>query len=128
MSNPDKSRPRPGLTACGLCAGETLGESDPHRGGQLGRLREVAARGVAGLHEVECLDQCNQGDVVVVRPCATGRRRGGRPVWFSGLAGDGPTGTLEEWLRGGGPGESEMPSTLAELRIARVDPDEGLSG
>lgn len=128
MSTPDTSRPRPGLTACGLCAGETLGESDPRGGGQLGRLRDVAARGVANLHEVECLDQCNQGDVVVVRPCATGRRRGGRPVWFSGLAGDGPTGTLEEWLRRGGPGESEMPSTLRGMRIARDDPDEGLSG
>ena len=127
-SNPDRSRRKPGLTACGLCAGETLGESDPRQSGQLGRLREVAARGAASLHEVECLDQCNQGDVVVVRPCASGRRRGGRPVWFSGLAGDGPTGTLEKWLRSGGPGESQMPSSLAGLRIARDDGDEGLSG
>lgn len=124
----DTPRPQPGLTACGLCAGETLGESDVRAGGQLGRLRDVAARGAAALHEVECLDQCNRGDVVVVRPCAAGRRRGGRPVWFSGLAGDEPTRLLEQWLRGGGPGESEMPPTLAAWRIARENPDEGIAG
>lgn len=122
MTRRDNLRP-PGLTACALCAGETLGESPD---GQLGRLRAVAARGAASLHEVECLDQCNQGDVVVVRPCPTGRRLGGRPVWFSGLAGDERTAVLEAWLREGGPGQSEPPTQLAELRIERENPEEGL--
>lgn len=110
----------PGLTVCTLCAGETLGETDPHEGGQLGRLRGIAARGAATIHEVECLDQCNQGDVVVVRPCAAARRRGGRPVWFSGIAGDEQTGTLEEWLRSGGPGGREVPGDLAAKLIDRT--------
>lgn len=120
-----ETRP-PGLTACGLCAGETLGDRDDHPLGQLGRLRDVAASGLAALHEVECLDQCNQGDVVVVRPSPAGRRRGGRPVWFSGLAGEERTAALEQWLRDGGPGTSDVPTALASLRIERDDPDEGL--
>jgi len=119
MSNTDHPRKVPGLTACGLCAGETLGDGDSRDDGQLGRLRDIASRGTATLHEVECLDQCNQGDVVVVRPCAVARRRGGKPVWFSGVAGDDLTGLLEEWLRDGGPGHREVPEPLAEKQIDR---------
>ncbi len=119
MSETDRRR-LPGLTVCGLCAGETLGEADPRRDGQLGRLRDIAARGAATLHEVECLDQCNQGDVVVVRPCALERRRGGRPVWFSGIAGDEQTELLEEWLCQGGPGRSDVPQPLMAKKIDRA--------
>lgn len=115
-----EERRAPGLTVCSLCAGETLGEADPRPEGQLGRLRELAERGRAALHEVECLDQCNQGDVVVVRPSATARRGGGRPVWFSGIAGDEQTGALEEWLCRGGPGRAEVPARIAGSRIDRV--------
>jgi hypothetical protein len=110
----------PGLTVCSLCAGETLGEADLREGGQLGRLRDLADRGAATLHEVECLDQCNQGDVVVVRPCSAARRRGGRPAWFSGIAGDEQTDALEGWLRSGGPGRQELPSALAGKLIERA--------
>lgn len=115
----------PGLTACALCAGETLGDSDTRADGQIGRLRDIAGRGRATLHEVDCLDQCNQGDVVVVRPCAAARRRGGRPVWFSGIAGDQQTGLLEEWLRRGGPGYDEVPAPLAGLAIDRAAGEAG---
>lgn len=116
----EKPRRVPGLTACGLCAGETLGDTDPRSDGQIGRLRDIAARGTATLHEVECLDQCNQGDVVVVRPCAAARRQGGRPVWFSGIAGDAETEALEEWLREGGPGRHEVPAAITERLIDRA--------
>jgi len=124
MSDTFEPRKVPGLTACSLCAGETLGDGDSRDDGQLGRLRDSAARGTATLHEVECLDQCNQGDVVVVRPCAAARRSGGRPAWFSGVAGDELTGLLEEWLRQGGPGHREMPDPLAEKQVDRA-PGEG---
>ena len=109
----------PGLTVCVLCAGETLGEDDARPGGQLARLRVIAARGTVRLHEVECLDECNQGDVVVARPCGRARRRGGRPVWFSGIAGDEQTGVLEDWLSCGGPGCAEVPEPIAGSRIDR---------
>lgn len=119
MSHSEPHGTVPGLTVCGLCAGETLGEDDPRPDGQLGRLRDIAADGVASIHEVECLDQCNQGDVVVVRPCARARREGGRPVWFSGIAGDEQTGALEDWLRQGGPGAAPPPAQIADKRIDR---------
>ncbi|HSE07881.1 MAG TPA: hypothetical protein VLB29_04385 [Nocardioidaceae bacterium] len=121
MSHPDR-RQIPGLTACSLCAGETLGGGDSRAEGQLGRLRNIAARGSATLTEVECLDQCNQGDVVVARPCALGRRRGVGPVWFSGVAGDELTDVLEDWLREGGPGHRDLPEVLAEKLIDREAP------
>jgi hypothetical protein len=118
---PAPDRP-PGLTACALCVGESLGENDPYAGGQLARLREVAARGCARLTEVERLDQCNRGDVVVVRPDPAGRRRGVRPFWMSGLAGEELTAALEAWLARGGPGRADVPAALRALQVDRDDP------
>ena len=109
--------PRPGLTACSLCAGETLGARDPRDGGQLARLREIEARGLAGLTLSECLDRCERGDVVVVRPRPGRSRRDARPTWFERLAGDEPTRELADRLAAGGPGEAEVPAGLRRLRI-----------
>ncbi|GAB2681605.1 hypothetical protein [Thalassiella azotivora] len=104
----------PGLTACSLCAGETLGESPD---GQLRRLRRLGAAGVARVAEVECLDRCERGDVVVARPGPAARRQGGRPVWFSGVAGEAVTGDLAGWLAAGGPGRADLPPALRQRRI-----------
>lgn len=111
---------RPGLTACSLCAGETLGEADGCEGGQLARLRALESRGLARLTTVECLDECERGDVLVVRPAPGGRCRGAAPVWFEQLAGDGPTDHLAEWLAHGGPGSADVPSSLAPFVIDRA--------
>ncbi|MCR6690157.1 hypothetical protein [Cellulomonas sp.] len=127
---PDHQTPRPagtsvpGLTACSLCAGETLGDTDDCPGGQAGRLREVAARGVARLTFVECLDECERGDVVVARPTRAARHAGARPVWFERLAGDPATGLLEEWLQAGGPGRAPLPHGLTPMVIARTAEDD----
>ncbi|MFD6142347.1 hypothetical protein [Promicromonospora sp. NPDC060271] len=109
----------PGLTACSLCAGETLGENDVP-GGQLGRLRRLDAGGVARLTLSECLDECERGDVVVARPSGAGRAAAGRPVWFERLAGDEPTARLREWLQSGGPGIEDVPAELSPLIIDRT--------
>jgi (2Fe-2S) ferredoxin len=109
----------PGLTACSLCVGETLGDLDPLPGGQLARLRRLQSQGVARLTLSECLDECNRGDVVVARPAAAGRARGARPVWFERLAGDDPTGALETWLDDGGPGFAPLPTELSPHVIDR---------
>ena len=109
----------PGLTACSLCAGETLGQDDPEPGGQMARLRAMAERGAARLTLVECLDECERGDVVVARPSGMCRRAGAGPVWFERLAGDRGTAALERWLRAGGPGARPLPSELAEHLIDR---------
>jgi (2Fe-2S) ferredoxin len=110
----------PGITACSLCSGETLGPSDAVDGGQLARLRSIEAGGLARLTLSECLDECERGDVVVVRP-RPGRRSGAdaRPAWFERLAGDRLTAELASWLRAGGPGAAEMPPALRELLIRR---------
>lgn len=110
---------RPGLTACSLCAGETLGDSDPLAGGQLTRLRRLAVDGLAGLRLSECLDACERGDVVVVRPTRAARRRGARPVWFERLAGDEPTEALRAWLHDGAVGAAPVPEPLRALLIDR---------
>ncbi|MBX9243601.1 hypothetical protein ICW40_02135 [Actinotalea ferrariae] len=109
----------PGLTACSLCAGETLGERDTEAGGQLQRLERLDDSGVARLTTVECLDECERGDVVVARPTGANRRAGARPVWFERLAGDEATDELADWLRSGGPGATELPDGLADNVIKR---------
>lgn len=118
-SDPRDAPTRPGLTACSLCAGETLGPADPLAGGQLARLEQLRDRGLADLTTSECLDECERGDVVVVRPSRVGRQRGGRPVWFERLAGDATTAGLARWLELGGPGVAEVPDALTSHRIAR---------
>ncbi|MBX9245835.1 hypothetical protein ICW40_13585 [Actinotalea ferrariae] len=112
----------PGLTACSLCAGETLVGIDPLPGGQAERLRRLADEGVARLTFVECLDECERGDVVVARPTAHCRRAGVAPVWFERLAGDDATDALATWLRAGGPGAGRPPAPLDELVIDRSAP------
>lgn len=121
-ATPDEPGPDgdvPGLTACALCAGETLGDADPLAGGQLSRLRALADRGAARLTEVDCLDACERGDVVVARPSGPSRRAGVRPVWFERLSGDADTAALEGWLRAGGPGARPLPRPLADRVIRR---------
>ena len=78
---------------------------------------------MAGLTLVDCLDACERGDVVVVRPSGPGRRAGGRPVWFERLAGDEVTDALGGWLADGGPGRAPLPATLAPCRIRRPGAD-----
>ncbi|GAB3169020.1 hypothetical protein GCM10027059_33010 [Myceligenerans halotolerans] len=115
----------PGLTACSLCAGDTLGRRDPAPGGQRARLERLEAEGVARLTLSECLDECERGDVVVARPSAAGRASAGRPVWFERLAGDEQTATLRSWLIAGGPGAAAVPNDLAPLVIKRQVGDAG---
>ena len=112
--------PLPGLTACRLCAGETLGAADTREGGQLARLREVEGCGIARLTLADCLDECERGDVVVVRPGRRRATRSARPVWFERLAGDELTGALTRWLADGGPGVRDLPAALREREIRRT--------
>lgn len=109
----------PGLTACSLCAGETLGDRDPVPGGQRARLEALAEQGVARLTLSECLDECERGDVVVARPTGAARRAAARPVWFERLAGDELTAELRGWLEDGGPGRAPLPTALEGLVIER---------
>ena len=73
---PRPARTVPGITACGLCAGETLGATDTRPGGQLERLRRIAETGDARLTVVDCLDACERGAGGVVRPVPAARAAG----------------------------------------------------
>jgi hypothetical protein len=117
---PEPAGALPALTACSLCAGETLEPAVDTAGRQAARLRALAERGSARLTWVECLDECERGDVVVARPTAAHRRGGARPVWFEQLAGDGPTQDLEDWLVQGGPGAVPLPTALETRTIERT--------
>jgi hypothetical protein len=105
------SRDLPDLTMCVLCAGDTLGPSDDHPGGQGARVRALAAAGLARLTEIECLDVC-ESDVLVVKPSVQCRRAGAGPVWLSQLAGEAPTAALAGYLQGGGPGALDVPAPV----------------
>ncbi|MGX6600725.1 hypothetical protein ACWKSP_01110 [Micromonosporaceae bacterium Da 78-11] len=64
----------------------------------------------------ECLDVCEQANVIVVHPTPAARRAGARPVWF-GLVGDGAvTEDITAWVRDGGPGVAPLPALL-ELSV-----------
>ncbi|WP_250445021.1 hypothetical protein [Actinotalea sp. C106] len=108
----------PGLTVCSLCTGETLAGADAAPGGQLGRLRRLEKDGVVRLTLVECLDECERGDVVVARPRRAARARSG-PVWFERVAGDDATAELGRWLAQGGPGDAPLPAPLEQYRVER---------
>lgn len=117
----------PGLTVCSLCVGETLAPHDPLPGGQAERLRRLAADGVVRLTWVECLDECERGDVVVARPTGSCRRAGVSPVWFERLAGDDASAELGSWLRAGGPGRAPLPPALEGHALERRADPEGSS-
>lgn len=123
MPHDPRSASLPALTACSLCAGETLGDQDAP-GAQLARWQRLADDGVARVTFSECLDECERGDVVVARPTATCRRAGARPVWFERLAGEDATAHLTRWLQRGGPGAVPLPGPLAGNVIARSAADE----
>ncbi|WP_262418222.1 (2Fe-2S) ferredoxin domain-containing protein [Streptomyces sp. SP2-10] len=60
----------------------------------------------------ECLDVCDQANVVVVQPSAAGRAAGARPVWL-GLVNDADaTEDIITWVRAGGPGVAPRPDIL----------------
>jgi hypothetical protein len=61
---------------------------------------------------VNCLDACEQANVIVVQPSPAGRAAGGAPVWL-GLVNDlDATADIAAWIRAGGPGLAESPDIL----------------
>ncbi|MBY8885258.1 (2Fe-2S) ferredoxin domain-containing protein [Streptomyces sp. PTM05] len=102
---------RPTVTVCrGCCCGTEKIPGVDHAG-QLAALR-AALDGVAAVRAVDCLDACDQANVVVVQPSPAGRRAGGRPVWL-GLVNDrDATDDIATWAGAGGPGLVDPPAIL----------------
>ncbi len=59
-----------------------------------------------------CLDVCDQANVIVVQPSATGRAAGARPVWLGLVNDPGATEDIAAWIRAGGPGVAPRPEIL----------------
>lgn len=60
----------------------------------------------------DCLDVCEQANVIVVQPSTAGRAAGARPVWL-GLVNDADaTEDIVGWVRDGGPGVAPLPDVL----------------
>ncbi|MFF7160366.1 (2Fe-2S) ferredoxin domain-containing protein [Streptomyces sp. NPDC008086] len=76
-------------------------------GEQTARLAEDAP-----VRVTECLDVCEQANVIVVQPSSEGRAAGGRPVWFGLVNDPAATEDIAAWVRAGGPGIAELPDIL----------------
>ncbi|MFF7340995.1 hypothetical protein ACFZAT_27170 [Streptomyces sp. NPDC008163] len=94
------------VTVCRDCCCGTVKVPGDHRA-QTARLRSAVP-----LRVSECLDVCEQANVIVVQPSAEARRAGARPVWL-GLVND-PDATEDviAWVNAGGPGTAPMPEIL----------------
>jgi (2Fe-2S) ferredoxin len=71
------------------------------------RLREEAPVRVS-----DCLDVCDQANVIVVQPSTDGRVAGARPVWLGLVNNPDATEDVAAWVRAGGPGVAPRPEIL----------------
>jgi len=100
------------VTVCrGCCCGVAGKIPRLDHEAQLADLRTALAD-LATVRRSECLDACEQANVIVVQPSAEGRRAGGRPAWL-GLVNDrDATADIADWIAAGGPGLAEPPAVL----------------
>ncbi|MER7397674.1 (2Fe-2S) ferredoxin domain-containing protein [Streptomyces sp. NPDC000151] len=100
------------VTVCrGCCCGDAGKIPGVDHAGQIPRLR-AALDGAAPVRASECLDVCDQANVVVVQPSPEGRAAGGRPVWLGLVNDDDALADIAAWIRAGGPGIAEPPGVL----------------
>jgi (2Fe-2S) ferredoxin len=100
------------------CCGSARKHRRTDHDGQLDTLRAASAEGGGTRVLVsECLDRCEQSNVVVLRPSRAVRRAGGKPVWLGGVLSEAHTAALAGWLRRGGPAAEALPAALRGLRL-----------
>jgi hypothetical protein len=100
------------VTVCrGCCCGRPEKNPAVDHTGQLDRLRQSLDI-TTQIRLTDCLDVCEQSNVIVVQPSAKGRASGGRPVWL-GLVHDlDAIDDIITWITAGGPGLADPPATL----------------
>lgn len=100
------------ITVCrGCCCGDPRKVPGVDHAGQTARLR-AAVGDAAQVRASECLDVCDQANVMVVQPSAAGRAAGGRPVWLGLVNDDDALADIAAWVRSGGPGLADPPGML----------------
>lgn len=107
-------KPRPGAATVTVCRGCCCGRAEKLPGvdhaGQLAELRSRLGR--ERVRVSDCLDVCEQSNVLVVSPAPAGRANGARPVWL-GLVHDADAiADIADWIQAGGPGLAEPPGVL----------------
>ncbi|PJE99640.1 hypothetical protein CUT44_03840 [Streptomyces carminius] len=102
------------VTVCrGCCCGSAKVPGLDHAA-QLRDLRR-ALEGTATVRVTDCLDACEQANVIVVQPSPAGRAAGGRPVWLGLVNDPGPADDIADitaWVERGGPGLADPPGIL----------------
>ncbi len=78
----------------------------------------LADRPDVELRVVDCLDECDRSNVVVLR--RTGRPARERDTWLGGVLGDRATAALGGWLADGAP--DPVPAPLAGHRFRHLPP------
>ncbi|WP_446042150.1 (2Fe-2S) ferredoxin domain-containing protein [Streptomyces sp. SID1121] len=101
----------PTVTVCrGCCCGTPKIPGVDHAA-QLRDLRRALAD-TATVRVADCLDACEQANVIVVQPSTAGRENGGRPVWLGLVNDPDATTDITTWIRDGGPGVTDPPGIL----------------
>jgi hypothetical protein len=94
------------LVCRGCCCGTERKHPDVDHDAQL-----TALQGVAQVRVVDCVDECSQSNVVIVRP------GDGRSIWLGRILDERVTAALCDWLADGG--GAELPAELAGHRFER---------
>lgn len=96
MTRPDRD-----LLLCrDCCCGSATKHPATDHDAQRERLEAEAPPGVR-VRVVDCLDECDRSNVVLVRDFTVGRRP--RDTWLGGVLDDGSTTALLAWVADGGP-------------------------
>lgn len=117
---------RPAPTTVLLCRGCCCGTAAKHPGTdhleqELALERAAAERPDVELRVVDCLDECDRSNVVVVR--RHGRPPKERDTWLGGVVTAKASRALVEWVEEGAP--EPAPAPLAGHRFRHVPPRKG---
>ena len=94
----------------GCCCGTPKISGVNHAAQYTGLKR--ALEPAATVRASDCLDACEQANVIVVQPSVAGRMAGGRPVWLAMVNDHDVEADISDWVASGGPGIAEMPAIL----------------
>lgn len=110
------------LLCRGCCCGTTSKHPRVDHDGQQDALTEAVEQ-VPGveLRVVDCLDECDRSNVVVLR--RPGVKRTDRDTWLGGLLTERATRELAGWIAAGADGP--LPPAVAGLRFRHVPPRRG---
>jgi (2Fe-2S) ferredoxin len=102
------ARPAPcRIVVCRDCCCGTPKVTGVDHAHQTARLAENASVRIS-----DCLDVCDQANVVVVQPSAAARAAGARPVWLGLVNDPDATEDIAAWVQAGGPGIAPRPDIL----------------